>query len=88
MGNPMTTASQSPRLKIRCDYLMRNTHQLGIPDEVVRVTAAVPVTVGVKGSAEFPERTEIWYAFRAAGDKTAKLLAHPSRLSPLPKVTL
>lgn len=80
-----STPAQYPRLKIRRDYLMRNAPALGVPDEVVRVTAAVPVTVGVKGSAEFPERTEVWYAFRAEGDKTAKLLCHPSRLSPLPE---
>lgn len=87
MGNPMTTTSsapaQQPRLKIHRDYLMRGTPALGVPDEVVRVTAAVPVTVGVKGSAEFPERIEMWYAFRAAGEKSAKLLCHPDRLSPL-----
>lgn len=75
----------APRLKVRRAYLMKNCPELGVPNEVVWVTRAVPVTLGIKGSAEWPERTEIWYAFRSLEDKTAKLLTHPSRLLPLPE---
>ena len=73
-----TTTKGAPRIRARRDYLI----PVGLDRRLERchVYGFAAVTVGLKGSMEYPEREERWCVIDACPGSRQRILVHPSAL--------